>query len=236
MRKIKREFAQRQNNMLEQLFGSKTRTKLLKIFLLNTEKAFFIRELTRMIDTQINSVRRELDNLVHCGVVRVVSEKDTVPGLDGVGTIVDEEQGTVEGKAKRTTKDKTPKKFFAVNKNFVLHKELRVLFSRSPLLFQERFIKEIRALESLDYALMTGFFVEAQDAPVDLLIVGSVPKQKLNKVIAVFEKEFEREINFTTMTSEEFLYRKSLTDRFLSRILEGKKIVIIDNLTSVSAR
>ena len=62
--------------MLEQLFGSKTRTKLMKLFLLNPEQIYFIRELTRVIDTQINSVRRELDNLEHCGLIRVVPASD----------------------------------------------------------------------------------------------------------------------------------------------------------------
>ena len=56
--------------MLEQLFGSRTRTKLLRLFLMHPERAFYIRELTRLIDTQINSVRRELQNLQSGGVIR----------------------------------------------------------------------------------------------------------------------------------------------------------------------
>jgi len=49
--------------MLEQLFSSRTRIKLLSIFLANSSKDFFVRELTRITGEQINSVRRELDNL-----------------------------------------------------------------------------------------------------------------------------------------------------------------------------
>lgn len=209
--------------MLEQLFGSKTRTKLLKIFLLNPDKAFFIRELTRMIDTQINSVRRELDNLLQCGIVQVVSEKENAH------LIIVGEAGTSDEDVDVKKKDKTPKKFFTVNKNFVLHKELKNVFARSPLLFQEKFIKEIKALETIEYAFISGFFLETE-APVDLFIVGNVPKQKLSKLISSYEKEFEREINYSAMTSEEFQYRKSLTDRFLSRIFESKKTIIIDSI------
>ena len=48
---------------MEQLFGSKTRVKLLQLFFRNPNRAFYVREITRKIDEQINSVRRELANL-----------------------------------------------------------------------------------------------------------------------------------------------------------------------------
>lgn len=56
--------------MFEQLFGSKTRVKLLSLFYNNPERPFYVREITRKIDEQINSVRRELQNLLNIGIVR----------------------------------------------------------------------------------------------------------------------------------------------------------------------
>lgn len=55
--------------MLKRLFTSKVRIKLLTLFLTNPEKEFFIRQLTRKLDEQINSVRRELDNLKKVGLL-----------------------------------------------------------------------------------------------------------------------------------------------------------------------
>jgi len=55
--------------MLKKLFTSKVRVKLLTIFLTNPDKEYFIRELTRKLDEQINSVRRELDNLKKIGLL-----------------------------------------------------------------------------------------------------------------------------------------------------------------------
>lgn len=55
--------------MVDALFGSKTRVKLLHLFLNNPGKAFYVREITRLIDEQINSVRRELSNLLEVGVI-----------------------------------------------------------------------------------------------------------------------------------------------------------------------
>ena len=56
--------------MLKALFSSKARIKLLTIFLLNPDEEYFIRELTRKLDEQINSIRRELDNLKKIGLLR----------------------------------------------------------------------------------------------------------------------------------------------------------------------
>lgn len=54
--------------MLKALFSSTTRVKLLRLYLLAPEgKEFFVRELTRDLDEQINSIRRELENLEKIG-------------------------------------------------------------------------------------------------------------------------------------------------------------------------
>jgi predicted transcriptional regulator len=55
--------------MIEQLFGSKTRVKLLQLFYGNPNRSFYVREITRKIDEQINSVRRELANLLSIGII-----------------------------------------------------------------------------------------------------------------------------------------------------------------------
>ncbi len=59
---------------IEALFGSKTRVKLLNLFLNNPEKTFYVREITRLIDEQVNSVRRELRNLEDIKAVNSATE------------------------------------------------------------------------------------------------------------------------------------------------------------------
>lgn len=56
--------------VLKALFSSQTRVKLLSTFLLHPEEEYFIRELTRLLNEQINSIRRELENLRKIGLVK----------------------------------------------------------------------------------------------------------------------------------------------------------------------
>ena len=57
-------------SVLKALFSSQTRVKLLSTFLLHPEEEYFIRELTRLLSEQINSIRRELENLRRVGLVK----------------------------------------------------------------------------------------------------------------------------------------------------------------------
>lgn len=57
-------------SVLKSLFSSQTRVKLLSTFLMHPDKEYFIRELTRLLNEQINSIRRELENLRRVGLVR----------------------------------------------------------------------------------------------------------------------------------------------------------------------
>lgn len=53
--------------MLEQIISSTARTKILRFFCLNPNEKFFIRELARRLRIQLNSIRRELNNLEDFG-------------------------------------------------------------------------------------------------------------------------------------------------------------------------
>lgn len=63
-------FVHMSSTVLKSLFSSQTRVKLLSTFLLHPEQEYFIRELTRLLGEQINSIRRELENLRRIGLVR----------------------------------------------------------------------------------------------------------------------------------------------------------------------
>ncbi|MBT4277299.1 hypothetical protein HOD96_00920 [Candidatus Falkowbacteria bacterium] len=185
--------------MLEQLFGSKIRVKLLRLFLANPEKSYYIRELTRLLDSQINSIRREIDNLASFGILEKAEKKSN-------------------------------KKYFQANTNFVLYPEVRSLILKSHLLIKKGLVKKIVKSGNICYLVLTGIFVNCPNSPVDILIIGKINKSKIQKIIENFEKELNRNINYTLMPKTEFLYRKDVTDKFLYEILDNQKIVLVDTL------
>ncbi|MFH1290262.1 MAG: winged helix-turn-helix domain-containing protein, partial [Nanoarchaeota archaeon] len=57
------------NEILGGLFGSETRAKILKILILNSEKAYRLSELSKQTGMDISGVHREISNLVALDIV-----------------------------------------------------------------------------------------------------------------------------------------------------------------------
>jgi len=185
--------------MLEAIFGSRTRTKLLKLFLLNNQE-FFVREIARETDEKLNSVRRELDNLEKLGLISIIKKQ------------IDSEK----------------RKYYQVNQNFVLYEDLRKLFLKSKLLIERTLAQKLNELGNVKLLILSGFFVDDNDAKTDLLIVGQINKIKLKNLISKISSQVDNEIRYTSMNVKEFNFRNGMTDKFLFEVLEGKKIVIVD--------
>ena len=193
--------------MIDALFGSKTRVKLLHLFLNNPGQQFYVREITRKIDEQINSVRRELANMIEVGVVTSDSSEN--------------------------------KLYYRVNQRYEYYLPLKAIFGDSAselssISFsaveapKNDYVMELRKIEGLRLAIFAGILVKGSETPVDILLVGSLAPEKVTSFIKVVESVEKRDINYTVMSYDEFYYRLSVRDRFITEILNGKHSVIID--------
>ena len=200
--------------MIEHLFGSKTRVKLLRLLFNNPNQPYFLRELARKLKMQLNAVRREVVNLVKVGIVKSVSEPT----------------GAEIAKRARGRHRGGSKKFIQTNTDFILYPELKALLIKAQLLLERTFVSRIEQLSPLKLFVLSGFFAGIENSLTDMLIVGNVNKRTLAKIIKQFERELDRPINYTVMSVQEYRYRQDITDRFLYDILENQKIVIVDKL------
>ena len=203
--------------MLEQIFGSKTRVKLMKLFLDNPDKSFFVRELTRATDSLINSVRRELANLVDIGLI-VVEEKNVIAPLDGV--IRD------KGADKHGI---NVKKYYTINKHNLFKEELEALFNKDAMMLEKKFAEKLKNVGKLSYLALSGILVDNRKSPTDLVAVGQFDKSRMQEAIKNFEGEIGRSINYTIMDLREYKLRKDIADRFLEQVMEDKNNLVIVN-------
>jgi len=204
--------------MLEQLFGSKTRVNLLRVFLNNPSQPYYLRELARKLKTQLNSIRREVSNLEKLGIVKSVQLADF----------------QTEGKATKNTKKikKGSKKYFLTDTDFILYPELKALLLKAQLLLERNFVSKIEKMTKVKLFILSGIFVGLEGFITDILLVGTFDRKRLASIVHDFEKELGRNINYTLMSHQEFKYRQDITDRFLYDILENRKIIIIDKINN----
>lgn len=194
---------------VEQLFGSKVRARLLRLFFENPKEKFFVRELERRIGSHIHAIRRELQNLETLGII--TAAEDTA----------------AEGK-----KTKQSRRYYTVRGESELFPELQNLFLKFHLFIEKGFAKKAAAEGTIAYLALTGSFVGAHDFPTDLVMVGTIDRTAARRLIRSFETELGRQVNYTLLTIKEFEERRRMTDRFLYGLLEQKKIVLIDRLFS----
>ena len=243
--------------MLDNFFGSKARVKVLKIFLLNPEKKYYLRQLARDLNLQVNSVRRELINLEVFGLLDSAPLNNTIKplpestkkstakgksagglknavgaGIKGrVGTdksLVDAgmQKGATEIAERSTAQDK---KYYQVNKNFVLFSEIKALILKAQILAGKTFVTDVKKLCAPRLLILSGIFVGNLSSPTDVLIVAKVGQDRLAGPIKKLEQELGREVNYTIMDENEFKYRQEIADVFLNTILEAKKIVLVND-------
>jgi len=193
--------------MIDALFGSKTRVKLLHLFLNHPGQSFYVREITRLIDEQINSVRRELSNMLEVGVI----SSDTADN----------------------------KLYYQVNQRYDYYLALRAIFADEPInstnelrqaqpVVNEQYAKLIKEMSGLRLAIVAGILVKGSISSVDIMLVGSPTPAKVKAVIELIEKGEGRDINYTVLPYEDFYYRLSVRDRFITEILNTKHTVIVD--------
>ncbi|MDD4607031.1 MAG: winged helix-turn-helix domain-containing protein [Patescibacteria group bacterium] len=185
--------------MLEQLFGSKARLEILKLFI-DEEGPFYVREIGKKTHLHINSVRRELDNLEKLGLLKSLSQ----------------------------LRGEHDKKYYQLDRDFVLYPEIKALIKKAHLILQEPLINDLNKIGQTNLLVLSGFFVNSSDSPTDVLIVGKFNKNKLNFLMKKFQKDVGQEIRYTILSPNEFKYRRDLTDKFLFNILEQRKIILID--------
>ncbi len=194
--------------MVEQLFGSKTRVKLLQLFYSNPNRSFYVREITRKIDEQINSVRRELSNLLSIGIITSDNTNNKLYyEVNQKYEFYDPLQQIFGGGVKKTKAKKV-----------VASEDGQELASDADL----------KSVGHIDLAVYTGQFTRDETAGVDIFIVGEVNPNALQKYVDDLEKQENKSLRYTVMNLSDFQYRQSINDRFAVAIRQAKKQVLVD--------
>jgi len=194
------------NKKLKALLTSRTRLALLSIFFRKPEEMYYVRELVRMSKEEINSVRRELANLLKIGVTESEHRGNRVYYWLNFDFIF---YGDLLG---------------LVNKATGLGAKI---ISKQNRLGQ---------LKYLIYSNSFANFGKTKEDAVDLIVVGKVKLDLLDSYIKEEEEKRDREINYMVMDKKEFKMRISRRDPFLVDFFLALPIVIIGDTRGISGK
>lgn len=184
---------------LQDFMISRVRVKLMKLFFGNEEEMYYVRQITRRVNEEINAVRRELDKMLTYGLLR------------------SEERGNrlyyQLNKRYRFYQELQQMVVKSTGLGSKIIKLRRKLGDLEFVMFSGRFVRRLQPRQD----------------EVDVLVIGEVVLPELEALIKEEEKKLEREIRVAVFEREEFDFRKARRDPFIMEVLYAPRVMIIGN-------
>jgi hypothetical protein len=211
--------------ILEKLFESVPKVRILRLLLQNPNESFTIEEIGRRTLAKESDARKEIAKLHKIGIV--LQKKD-------FSRIMSKDDSTLHGNTRESNLQKSGKEqLYGINKDFEVFQELKDLITRTSTTSKKRLLRDLRALGGVKLALIAGLFLGNENGrKTDLLIVGdNIKRQKINNLLMKVETELGKTLHYTIMDTEEFKYRLNMYDRFLRDIFEYPHEKLINKFT-----
>lgn len=189
--------------MLEHIITSKVRRKILALFFQNISNSYYVRQIEREVDEEVNAVKRELD-ILHEGRVLLREKR-----LNKVYFSLNPNYLYYDEFLRMFTKEAPLAQLLLKN----LSRIGKVKFIAMSM----KFPKNIPLREDEIYVLFVGIIV--------------IPEVEL--IMEKARKKYDRDINYTVMTEDELDFRKSNNDPFIRKFLQEPKVMLVgqeDNL------
>lgn len=179
------------------LFG-KTRRAILSLIFSHTDKAFFLRQIARSLDSGMGAVQRELAQLVDAGILtKTASGRQVYFQANSQCLIFNELRQLVV-------------KTMGVGDT--LKSTLMALGSRIVCAF---------IYGSMASGRVTG------DSDIDLMVIGELPFGEVVSALHPIQETLGREINPTVYQEAEFTAKLAAGHHFLKTVLAGEKIFLV---------
>jgi len=182
---------------IDRLFGSTTRVALLSKMMMNPDRSFFIRELSRELKIPYGMLYKEEKNLVSLGIL--TEEK--------------------KGKVTLVSVNKTLPYFAEIRRLITKTTGLADLMKST--------LSRLRGIRyALIYGSFASG-EESESSDIDLLVIGDVDEEKVLNAISETEKEVGREINYILWSEKEFTKRVESKHHLLTDIVSKPLIMLI---------
>jgi predicted nucleotidyltransferase len=184
-------------SILDSLFKSKLRQRLLVLFLTNTHDRYYARQLHQMLDGSVGSLHRELIHLERLGILN--SEK--------------------VGNLKFYFANREHPLFREISG--ITAKTVGVFGALRTAL------ESLKGVDAAFVYGSFAAGKETARSDVDLFVIGDINHGSLNMALSDVEKALQREINYTAMTAEEFKEAMTAATPFITNVLTEPKVFLI---------
>ena len=198
-------------DILEKIFGSVAKVKLMRLFLFNPRTTFLVSEITERIQHSGTATRRELTNLEKMGLIK--RKKLSVQKKRGKKVVSRREV------------------VWMLNEQFPFIGQLETILTNTASLLHGEVLKKLTRLGKLKLVIISGVFTHTPESRVDLLIVGeNLKKRAIQNILKNVESEVGKELRYAAFETSDFNYRISVYDKLIRDILDYPHERLLDKL------
>ena len=200
-------------DILAKLFGSPSRVKLMRLFLMNPEDVFDIPEISKRSKVASIQLRKEIKLLLDIGLIkqRVIIKMIPRRGKEGAF-------------------DKKKVNGYGMDPSFPYLAALRSLVTEIAL-GKEDVSARFRNCGQMKLIIVSGIFLDETSSRVDILLVGDKLKRPIIEgVLRRLEAELGKELTYGILETAEFDYRYGIYDKFIRDVLDYPHLVVLNKL------
>ncbi len=182
---------------LEDFMISRVRVEMMELFFNNPDEMYYVRQITRLINEEINAVRRELERMLGSGMLKSEERGNRLYYYLNKKYLYFQELRQMVAKSTGLGKK--------------IRKNRKKLGKIDFVMFSGKYIRDKKPTQD----------------EVDMLFVGDLNMSSLQEIIGEEQEKIGREINYAVFSQEEFEFRKTRRDPFVMDILYGSRVMIV---------
>ncbi|HDO23747.1 MAG TPA: hypothetical protein ENG99_00850 [bacterium] len=202
--------------VLEKLFDSTARIKIIRLFLLNSDTLFAPKDISRRCKVLPVVARREISLLKKIDFIKQKTES--------IDDLIKLKNGKIKNKKKKI-------QGLRLNGFFPFLRPLKNLVLNAAPIDRTKILKSFKSAGRMKLIILSGIFIQSDESRVDLLLVGdAIKKGILERILRNMEAEIGKELSYSVFGTKDFLYRFGMYDRFVHDILDYPHEEILNRL------
>jgi len=197
------------NEILENFLGSANKVKLWKVFLLNTNREFHLKDLIKLTRIKKDSLVLELRDLMRLGIVKASKKETAIIYKTNINFPLINEITEMTLSVVPRSADKILEKLNTLSR---LKTVLLAGFFTTPLGRQRNMIN-------------------TSNSSIDLLLVFEKVPENVENIVSELEFNMGKELSYCALDQNDFKYRHSIGDKLIRDVLDFDHIIAMDKLS-----
>jgi hypothetical protein len=199
--------------ILGKLFGSPSKVKIMRLFLLNPDQGFESKDVAERSRVSASSARKEISVLSSAGFLR---KKSFI-----------KEEIKKRGKKEFIQKKRVQGWFF--NSDFEYKHSLKDLLIDAEFINRDSLAKKIKSLGKIKLAVVAGVFTRDPESRIDIMVVGdNLKRSSIDRFIKNLEAEIGKELAYAVFETQDFIYRSNMYDKLVRDVIDYPHDKLID--------